>query len=450
MPNPSVLKQALAAAILLRDGNKPAGIRRQIAKNRLQRVLVEAGRHVPFYRDLFRDLGYNPETDYRGFGDLQLLPIVNKGLIRSQYDRFRHEGFEEHQLYAGHTSGTTGSPFRVTYDMTGRSIRVASWIRVMMQNGYSPGDKALALSLPSNVVNTPSLIQRLGFMRRQAIDCTLSIRTQADLLLEYRPDVVYGNRSSIDLLGIELRRMGAPADFVKTVIAAGDVVTESSRKLCLEVFGVPLRQLYSACETGIMSADGTTDEDGQYPVYDLGYIEFLDKNDQPVSEGIPGRVIASRLFSAAMPILRYDIGDSAVFRNLTEPDGTPGYRIIKVHGRNDEILTLPDGRMLSLPMVYHIFNDRLEVQQFRIVQKARSFFRIYIAATEPNYASVQPALQKKLDELFLGSARYDMIRVDMIPPDTIGKFSAIVPLKGRRKTPEGALSCQSRPNDQEQ
>lgn len=177
---------------------------------------------------------------------------------------------------------------------------------------------------------------------------------------------------------------------------------------------------------------------------------FLDMDDQPVSEGIPGRVIASRLFSAAMPILRYDTGDSAVFRKLTEPDGTPGYRIVKVYGRNDEILTLPDGRMLSLPMVYHIFNDRLEIQQFRLVQEARSFFRIYIAASEPDYASVRPTLQKKLDELFLGSARYDMIRVDMIPPDTTGKFSAIVPLKGRRKTPKGALSCQDELNDQEQ
>ncbi len=56
---------------------------------RLRRLLERANRAVPYYRDLFRDIGFDPARDLSSLADLTRLPRLDKATIRANGDRMK-------------------------------------------------------------------------------------------------------------------------------------------------------------------------------------------------------------------------------------------------------------------------------------------------------------------------------------------------------------------------
>jgi len=53
---------------------------------RLKQLLVHAGQHVPYYRDLFRRAGFNPRA-MRALSDLAALPPLTRLSVQEQGER---------------------------------------------------------------------------------------------------------------------------------------------------------------------------------------------------------------------------------------------------------------------------------------------------------------------------------------------------------------------------
>src|SRR5690606_41195829 len=67
---------------------------------RLEDLIKHAKETVPFY------MGLNEAHELSDF------PIINKNLIRDNFDDFRSSKYLEEPLVAKYTSGSTGTPFR--------------------------------------------------------------------------------------------------------------------------------------------------------------------------------------------------------------------------------------------------------------------------------------------------------------------------------------------------
>jgi phenylacetate-coenzyme A ligase PaaK-like adenylate-forming protein len=85
---------------------------------RLREVLLSAYRHVPYYRDLMKNIGYNPFSDYSGPEDLSHFPVTTKKDIK-QYgiQGFTKEGCDLSNCFSDLTSGSTGIPLTVYRDL---------------------------------------------------------------------------------------------------------------------------------------------------------------------------------------------------------------------------------------------------------------------------------------------------------------------------------------------
>lgn len=97
---------------------------------RLRALLVDAGRHVPYYRDLFAGLRFEPET-IAGIDALRRLPLLSKTLIRAHSEALKHE--QAQGLARFNTGGSSGEPLifyigseRVSHDVAAK-WRATRW-----------------------------------------------------------------------------------------------------------------------------------------------------------------------------------------------------------------------------------------------------------------------------------------------------------------------------------
>jgi phenylacetate-CoA ligase len=81
----------------------------------LKDTLEYANRHVPYYRPLWKRLGFDPR-DIRAISDFQQLPITEKDVVKANPGLLVSDLFAGKRLYRDQTSGTTGKPLTTYKD----------------------------------------------------------------------------------------------------------------------------------------------------------------------------------------------------------------------------------------------------------------------------------------------------------------------------------------------
>lgn len=78
-----------------------------------------------------------------------------------------------------------------------------------------------------------------------------------------------------------------------------------------------------------------------------------------------GRLLATSLTNKQMPLLRYNLGDTATLANSTEAAiGIPGLN--SINGRIDDYIETSDGRLIG--RIDHIFKGVDGIQEAQVVQ----------------------------------------------------------------------------------
>lgn len=411
---------------VMRDSRLNPGELDRVIDRRLRQVLVSAFLHVPYYREIMRSVNYDPTRDYQGPGDLARLPVTRKQTLKEKgITAFVREGSDLSRASVDSTSGSSGIPIKVYKSTHERSLQIAKWMRVLYKNGYSVRHRTMALVAPDrNKAGT--VVQRLGFFRLLTVDYLNSLPEEmVDILLDYQPQVLYGNRSHLDLVALELMHRGVRADGVRLVVGGGEVIPESSRRLYRQIFGVELIESYGTVEMGVMAYE-TQAHDGLHLCTDLTYFEFLDRKGRPAAPGEPSRIVVTDLASKLMPFIRYDQGDLAIIEVRESSGGKPEQILTQVIGRQSDLAVLPDGTVCS-PYTFSVILKKFEaISQFRVVQKAPDRFRILIVA-EPSYVrAIHTELSGHLARQFPCMVSFEIVRVERLDPDPTGKLRMLI------------------------
>jgi phenylacetate-CoA ligase len=422
-----MLNNALAFRQVMSDAKlSPSHLKRK-AHERLRAVLTSAYLHVPYYREMMQRAGYNPIEQYGGPDDLSRLEITNRRILKQgEATTFVMKGTDLSRCFGDMTSGSTGIPLRVYRTPYERALQMAKWLRVLFMNGYSVRQRVMSLTAPWRLTDARSFLQRLGFLRRLAVNYETPAKDMADLFLAYKPDVLYGNRSHLDILALELASRGMePRDFQPLLIGTAEVIRENHRKLYRKAFGTELVESYGSVEMGVMAHE-TPARDGLRLCEDLTYFEFLDKEGNPVAPGEPGRVVVTDLAAKLMPMIRYDQGDHAAYAHRDGSDGVPQKRLTRIIGRDDDYALLPDGSRYTFHRFYEVLGKYEDIAQYRIEQRTRSHFRVMVVADPSYLQSVREELVLALEKKFPPGIRLEIDRVDRIEPDASGKIRVLV------------------------
>ena len=399
----------------------------RIIYNRLKNVLVSAHMHVPYYRELMKSVGYNPITDYSGPKDLKLLPVTTKeDLKKTGAERFIREGAVLSKCYRESTSGSTGIPLVTYRSQYERSVQIAKWLRVLFLNGYTLRQKVMSLSIPWRLDEGRTFLNRLNILRRLPVDINSSPEQMVDAFLAYKPDVLYGVRTQLDMMASELKRRGIEYKDLKLLIVGGEVINENNKRLYQKQFGVKITETYGSTEAGTMLHE-TPEHNGLHIMEDLTYFEFLNMNGEPVEPGEPGKTVVTDLFGTTMPFIRYDQGDKAVYEYIEDMAGKTCKRVTKIIGRDDGgYISFPDGTTRPFYLFYLIMTRYENIYQYRAVQKKIDFIQLYIATDDGYLKSIRDDMLHRLYEDFGSDIRFEIVRVDNIDPDPSGKLRMFI------------------------
>jgi phenylacetate-CoA ligase len=297
---------------------------------------------------------------------------------------------------------------------------------VLFINKYSTIYKVLALVEPRHLVEGKTVLQKFGLLRRLAVNQSLPPEELTEILLNYKPHVLYGYTTQIDLLTLELIKKNIKPPGLKLVLLGGEIVHDHNRNLYVEAFGIDPIEYYGSEEMGIMAYE-TPARDGLHLCNDLTYFEFLDKNDNPVLPGEFAKVVVTDLLGTAMPIIRYDHGDIVTIKVNEDRDGNTEKRISKIFGRDNDYFILPDESTRTFCHLHDgVLREFDEIWQIRVIQKTKSSYQINIAASDDYFKKIEVRFKDLLYRTFSKDCSFDLFRVDSIEPDHSGKLRVLV------------------------
>ena len=380
-------------------------------------MLAHAARHSPYYRDQEWASRVRAGEGLR----FSQIPITSKTLVRTQAKQF-YSPFvppEDGTVETKYTSGSTSEPMLVY--KTARHFQRNAEENQRLQAGwdFSGHRRRVKLRYPNNE-HPAGTIEEEVLPDNTQVWHLYSLDASAVFDLLRRTSATWLNGPPSIILGALERSMEAGAVLpLRHVLTISEVVPDKLRELVSQIPGCRLVDFYGAVETGLIAAQ-CPDCDAYHPADRHLVFEVVTDEGNPAPPGQMGRVVVTPLFNAAMPLVRYEIGDYAIPAKGNGCPRSPS-AFEGIVGREKNLFRLKDGTMI-MPVVPPRIADGLGIRQFKVFQTTATDVELhYIPRTDGIEISEQIA-QDIVDKYMSPSLRVRCRRVSDIPRAPSGKF----------------------------
>ncbi len=344
------------------------------AERKLVRAVRHAGKHVPYYRDLFKKAGIDV-SDFKDPSDLKKLPFLTKDHVRNAYPHaIVADGTDIDACHYSATTGSTGRSLPFIYSPKTFAFYLATNLRVYTMIGYRPWHRCCYIKYTA--MDSVAMGPWFNFHH---IPSVAPIEKQMDMLRHYRPDFIDGYASII----YEISRRVTASDLKiirpKMILCNSEMSTVHQRNAIADVFNCPVYDEYSTEETWMVAS---LCKNQNYHLFtDNVWVEFLDSDGREVKPGEPGEIVLTTLKSPAMPFIRYRIGDIGRMSTRSCDCGSPFPVLESFEGRADDSFILPDGTYVSSLKVLNTFTMYIKkylhlMEEFRAVQMEKDWLDI--------------------------------------------------------------------------
>jgi phenylacetate-CoA ligase len=353
---------------------------RAFQERKLHSIVKYAYDFVPFYHRKFKESKVLP-SNIKHLSDLSKLPIIKKDEIKRQSIRHLISlQFDPANLKTVRTSGSTGQPFQIFLTGAEDDWRKSIYMRANINCGQKPRDHWVVLTSPYHFSDTTNLQRRLGIFAQNCVSVFSSTPQQLKQVEEARPNVLDGYSGSLFLLAKEARRQGRDSINPRMMFGTAEYVGENSIKFIEHTFGAPYYDQFGCAEVD-RTAWMCPFKTGYHMDVDSVITEFVDDEGKNTSPGERGEIVYTSLFNFAMPLVRYAVGDLGIPTDEVCGCGRQLPLMKAVEGRKKSFLILSDGQLISpniLEVVMNMFEQFCQIEQFRIVQKKRDVFKVFI------------------------------------------------------------------------
>jgi phenylacetate-CoA ligase len=390
--------------------------RLQTAK--LRRMLRHAHSHVPYVRRMLDELRLRPE-DFRRVEDLRRLPLLDKAAFRAMpLEERSADDIPAESCRTFQTSGTTGRPllFRLTRtDFTRRNFASA---RAYLASGYRPWQR-MGVPAADRVANgRRSWNEKLGLWRRREVSSWQDPERWLAELAAWKPHVLIGRVSTLLILAEAAAKRDARALSPRLVFASAEILDPASRGRLSSAFSCPVLDFYLSFEGGCLAWECPACG-GYHMSADMVILEILDRDGRPVAPGEEGEVVITNLHSAAMPLIRYRQGDTAVLSAKSPRCGRGLPLLESIQGRKDDVIVLRSGRRIPPATVHYVFIPVPGIRRWQVVQTALDRLEIRV---EPG-PGFDDAARRRLREEMMKLLREDVV-IDILEGPEIARNPA--------------------------
>ncbi len=362
----------------------------------LSRMLRFSSQCVPYYRELFQQIGIDPASP-EPFCVLEALPILTKPDLRDNQSALRAERLPNgaRAVIEVQSSGTTGIPVKTLH-----SLQSARMFSLLKQREYrwfrfDPAGTMAIIRFPGSLprdddgrelgegesMTLPAWTRlKSDFATGPAIafSVTNPAERQIEWLQQNAPDYLLSFCENLEHLALAAGDQ-KPAPSLKSAEGITDQMTPAMRAHVERSFGIPVHQNYGLNEIGLVA---TRCEASRYHVHsEHCIVEIIGSDGRSAAPGETGRLVITGLTNWAMPLLRYDADDlaTAVEGGCLCGRTLPSFGDIS--GRYSRVAFLPPGtlgavealRMAILELPAALVRD---LRQFQIHQSRDNSFEV--------------------------------------------------------------------------
>lgn len=397
---------------------------------RLAEILEHAVRFVPRYQGYAHTVQNIRRNPGAAFEALQTFPPVTRDEILHDVKSFRSTAFEDRDLKRTHTSGTTGTPFTTWIESERLLESDALWWRRTHWAGYQPGDWIARLVgdpvIPLDL-RTPDPPWRTSYSDRRLYLSTYHLSeatapSMVDRLRKVRPRFIMGYPSALDALVRLSDRLGlTPGSWRPgAVFFSSEPLYDHQRQGIERFFRAPIRGLYGCAERILSAAEC---ESGTYHLALIdGYLEG--QFGEETAEG-PARITG--LGNRAMPLIRYEIGDSiGPTPDYVCPCGRTLPTMDAVVTKLEDNIVTPSGREISPSILTWAFKDVQGLEKSQIVQRSRTDIQILVKASPEFLPGIIDSLRSSVSRLTFGEMDIEITPTESLTVTESGKSRFVV------------------------
>lgn len=354
----------------------------------LQEMLTYAYDYVPYYRDLFDQVGFKPERLTEEPESFQAIPLLTKRLIQENKDRLvtTDPRFVD-KLSWKKTGGTTGEPLWFARDPHFEIYNSTHDYHIMTWSGWQLGDPQFWLwghvpdVMPTGLA-AKNMQLKDWLVRR--FDSNAYIMSEESLTklaqqIQANPKGVLWSYVSTGYRFAQFVEAHPQYQFdLRGVYVSAEPLVAHQREYMERVFGCPVIHWYASEDIGDIATE-SEHQDGLLIHTRNCYVEVI-RDNQPVPDGEEGEFVITNLINRGMPIIRYKIEDWGRKSTRSCPSGRGLPMLEVVEGRTVDLFYTRDGRTVYGMYAKNIMPTLEGVRQFQVIQKTLDWVLFKIVA----------------------------------------------------------------------
>jgi len=352
--------------------------------SQLQKLLLHACRNVPFYAKSLKNIVNNGNLNLHKFDRIHLL---TKGDIRKYREELTSRDITTRKWFYNSSGGSTGEPVRFIQDelfdkWCGASQRIyyenivgidEIAVRKVMLWGSERDIFKGTIGLRRKVINWFANTKFLNSFRMSEED----IGQYVKIINSYKPDLIRAYTGSLYEICKFVEKKGMAIHQPKVIVSSAEKLRREMREKIESVFGTKVYDFYGSRE-----CDGIAGEcnAGLLHIFMFNnYVEVLNEHNRSVREGEMGKIIVTTLHNYSMPLIRFEIGDTAILGPKKCKCGNPLPTLKDITGRITDHFIREDKTIIHGEYFTHLFYLKDWVKAFRIIQEDYKKIRILVA-----------------------------------------------------------------------
>lgn len=396
---------------------------------RLRRFLTEVGQHVPYYRDMFARIGFEPGA-MTGLHDMARLPFLTKPLIRAHTEALRHVHADG--LARFNTGGSSGEPLvffigrrRVSHDVAAKWRATRWW-------GVDIGDPEIVVWGSPIELGKQDHIKhwRDKLLRTQLLPAFEMSDAKVDgfirTIRQVRPRMLFGYPSALTHIARHARKRGVAMNDlgIRVAFVTSERLYDEQRAIISEVFGCPVANGYGGRDAGFIAHECPAGN--MHLTADDIVVEIVNAQGDVQAPGIAGEIVVTHLSTHDFPFIRYRTGDIGVLGSAPCSCGRGLPLLQDIQGRSTDFVVAADGTVMHGLSLIYILRDLPGIRAFKVVQESRALTRVLLVAEgefpQASIAAIVEGFRKRLG----AEVAVEVQLVDDIPAEKSGKFRYIV------------------------
>jgi phenylacetate-CoA ligase len=391
---------------------------------RLHQMVKHCRLNIPYYQQQFAEYGLH-ENDITATEHITRLPILKKQTVKEHASLFKQPGKKPFMLQ--HTSGSTGTPLALMVNEETYKLAMALLVEYEEYAGVPFGAKRATFAgrMVQPASNMAPPFARMNRAENQKLFSSYHLnnhtfpwyRAELD---RFQPAELIGYPSAICDLAAQYKKAGVtPAFRPQAIITNSETLLAWQRAIIEAVFHCKVSDYYGTAEYVVFAGQ---DKDGIYRLNPLiGITELQGQTDDQRA----GRLIATSLTNTTMPLLRYEIGDTAEDPTLPSP-GASVHQLKTINGRMDDYIETPDDRKIG--RIDHIFKGLNGISEAQVIQDTPDHCTVKIITPSPFPEAEVNILKNNFSARTGGMLQLTVEIVTSIPRGPNGKFKSVIKL----------------------